>query len=423
MFIDYTKIRVSSGRGGDGIVSFKRAKFIAAGGPDGGDGGRGGDVYMIVDEGINTLMDFRYLRNYKAEEGKPGSGDRTHGKSGDDLYIKVPPGTIVRDEETGNVIADLTKNGDVKLIARGGKGGKGNIHFKTATRQIPQFAERGGEPEKFTLILELKLLADIGLVGYPNVGKSTILSMMSSARPKIENYHFTTLEPNLGVVRLDSGKSFVMADIPGLIEGASEGVGLGHEFLRHIERTRLLVHVIDASQTEGRDVVEDFNTINNELSKYSEKLSKRMQIIAANKTDIADCSENLKRLTEEAKKHGYEVFPISAATNKGLKELFYRATELLSQITIDPLEEVVEVVEKEKIDYNAFEIKKENEVYVIEGKGLKRLLNRTNLEDRESLQYFQRSIAKMGVNDKLIEMGAKQGDTVRVEDLEFEFFE
>lgn len=423
MFRDSAKIYVKAGNGGNGMVSFHREKYIAAGGPDGGDGGKGGDVIFVVDEGLNTLIDFRYKKNFKAEPGQDGGTSNRSGKNGEDLIIKVPLGTVVKDELTDMVLVDLIKPGQTCVIAKGGRGGKGNQHFATPTRQVPNFAKSGDLGEEYSLILEMKMIADVGLVGYPNVGKSTILSMVSAAKPKIANYHFTTLVPNLGVVQIEHGKSFVIADIPGLIEGAHEGVGLGHQFLRHVERTKLLVHVVDVSGVEGRDAVEDFDTINSELQKYNQVLSTRPQIVAANKMDIPGAEENYKTFKEELEKRGYKVFGISAATNKGLKELLYAVSETLKTlpdtILLDETqnEEVVYKVQEEK----PFEIHIEDGVYVIEGKWLRKVLGSTNITNYESLQYFQRALKKKGVITALEEMGIQEGDTVRIYDTEFDY--
>lgn len=422
MFIDYAKIIISSGKGGNGAITFRREKYIANGGPDGGDGGKGGNVYFKVDTGLNTLIDFRYKKKYMAKDGMPGSGNRCNGKKGEDIYIKVPQGTVIKDEETGKVLADLSEVGQVECILKGGNGGKGNVHFATSTRQIPNFAETGEPGTEKTVILELKLIADVGLLGYPNVGKSTILSRMTLATPKIADYHFTTLEPNLGVVKLDNGESFVMADIPGLIEGASEGVGLGLKFLRHIERTRLLLHVIDVAGTEGRDPVEDFQKINNELKKYSEKLSKKMQIIAANKIDVMQNEENYQKLEKVAKENGYEIYKISAVTGEGLKEMFSRISSKLKEIPKTELEETNEVayytLENEE---DAWAIKKDGNKFVVYGKEIETLMRRINFSDYESFAYFHLMLKKMGVDAKLKNMGIKEGDIVKIFDWEFEY--
>jgi len=422
MFIDTAKIYLKAGNGGNGIVSFHREKYIAAGGPDGGDGGKGGDIVFVVDEGASTLVDFRYKKHYKAESGQDGGSSNKTGRNGKDLIIKVPPGTIVKDAETGNVLADLTKPGQTAVIARGGKGGKGNQHFATPTRQVPVFS-KGGEPgEERWVILELKLLADVGLIGYPNVGKSTILASVSAAQPKIANYHFTTLEPILGVVRLDDETSFVIADIPGLIEGAHQGVGLGHEFLRHVERTKVLIHVVDVSGIEGRNPIDDFEQINKELKEYNPKLFQKHQIVAANKVDITGSEKYLEEFTRYAENKGYRVFPISAATNRGLRELMYHAAEVLKQIPdetpfVEPDVAVYTAGEEEK----PFEIKKENNVYVVTGSWARKLVSSINFDNYESLQYFQRAIKRKGIVDALEEMGINEGDTVRIEGFEFEY--
>jgi len=422
MFIDSATIYLKAGDGGNGIVSFHREKYKPSGGPDGGDGGKGGDIVFIVDEGSRTLADFRYKRHYKAQPGKDGGSAKCTGRGGEDLVIKVPQGTLIKDETTGRILADLTKVGQTAIIAKGGTGGKGNQHFATPTRQIPNFAKAGDQGDEKWVVLELKLLADVGLIGFPNVGKSTLLSIVSAAKPKIADYHFTTIEPNLGVVSIDGVDSFVMADIPGLIEGAHEGVGLGHEFLKHVERTRLLIHVVDVSGSEGRDPVEDLKVINEELEKYNPILAKRPQIVVANKTDVTESDDNLIRFTGEMERQGYKVFAISAAMNKGIKEMMYYVSETLKSIpeTIiisDPETEVVYTAEEE----SPFEIHKENNVYVIEGKWIKKILDSTNFENHESLQYFQRALKRKGVVDELEKMGINEGDTVKVYDTEFEY--
>jgi len=422
MFIDSAKIYVKAGNGGNGIVSFHREKYIAAGGPDGGDGGKGGDVLFIVDEGIRTLADFRYKKHYKAENGRDGGSSNMTGRSGEDLIVKVPPGTIVKDEQSGRILADLTKPGQQAVIAKGGKGGKGNQHFATPTRQVPNFAKSGDPGEERWVLLELKLLADVGLIGYPNVGKSTILSRVSAAKPKIANYHFTTIEPNLGVVSLDLGESFVIADIPGLIEGAHQGVGLGHEFLKHVERTKLLIHVVDISGVEGRDPVEDFEVINRELKEYNPVLAERKQIVAANKTDITGALEKYEQFKKVIEEKGYEVFPISAATGKGLRELMMRIYQLLKEIPDTILvseteEEVVYTAEEEE----PYKIRKEGDIYIIEGPWVRKVIGSTNINSYESLQYLQRALRRKGVIDALENMGINEGDTVRIYDIEFEY--
>lgn len=424
MFIDYAKIIIGSGKGGNGAITFRREKYVANGGPDGGDGGRGGSVYFRVDLGLNTLVDFKYKKKYLAQDGEAGSGARKAGKSGEDLYIDVPQGTIVRDEETGKVIADLSEEGQVECILKGGKGGKGNVHYATATRQIPNFAETGEPGVEKTVILELKLIADVGLLGYPNVGKSTLLSRMTTAKPKIADYHFTTIEPNLGVVKLANGASFVMADIPGLIEGASEGVGLGLKFLRHVERTRLLIHVIDVAGTEGRDPVQDFYKINAELSNYSEKLSNKLQVVAANKIDVMQDEENYRRLEKVAKQKGYEIFKISAVTGEGLNELFNRVAELLKEIPKQELEEVDKTVYYNYEDENeGWRITRENNTFIIDGKEIENVMRRVNFSDYESLAYFHNTLKKMGIEAELKRRGIKEGDIVKIFDLEFQYEE
>ncbi len=424
MFTDYTKIIIKSGDGGNGAATFRREKYVAAGGPDGGDGGNGGNIYFQVDKDKNTLIDFRYNKKFKAKNGENGSGSHCNGKYGEDLYIKVPIGTVVKDVETGKVIADLSEPGQTELILKGGRGGRGNSHFATSTRQAPRFSEDGEKGEEKEIILELKLLADVGLLGFPNVGKSTFLSIVTDAKPKIANYHFTTLEPNLGVVKTKDGSGFVIADIPGIIEGASEGVGLGIQFLRHVERTRLLLHFLDVSGQEGRDPVEDFYAINKELEKYSEKLSKRKQIIVANKMDAMQDEELIKKVEELAKKEGLELYKISAATKMGVEELIDHVNEVLKTL---PKEDLIEVEDKmvytleDKKD--SWEIKIENGVFKVTGKAIERLMGRINIEDNESMYYLQKNLKNMGVEDKLKEMGVKEGDTVILDDWELEWYE
>lgn len=417
MFTDYAKIYVTAGKGGNGAVSFRREKYIAAGGPDGGDGGKGGDVYFEVDPDSNTLVDFRYKKKFKAENGNNGEGSHKYGKSGADLYIKVPIGTMIKDATTGEVLADLSESGQKELVLHGGRGGKGNSHFATSTRQAPRFSQAGEEGEEKELILELKLLADVGLIGFPSVGKSTILSVVTAATPKIADYHFTTLEPNLGVVKSEYGDSFVIADIPGLIEGASEGTGLGIQFLRHIERTRLLLHVIDVSGSEGRNPVEDFYIINRELEKYSKKLAKRKQIIVANKIDSMQDETLYKDLEKLAKEKNMEIFKISAATGEGIKKLMQAVSKILKTL---PKEELVETTQKRKVykleEKEPFTIKREDDMFVVDGPAIRDLMRRVNMEDNESLYYFQKHLEELGVNQKLKEAGVKQGDTVKVYD-------
>ncbi len=421
MFTDYVKITAKAGDGGDGAISFRREKYVAAGGPDGGDGGKGGDIYFVVDPNSNTLIDFRYKKKFKAEKGSNGEGNNRYGKSGEDLVIKVPIGTIVKDALTNRVLADLSHENQKELVLKGGRGGKGNAHFATATRQAPRFSQDGEKGEEKELILELKLLADVGLIGFPNVGKSTFLGKTTSATPKIADYHFTTLEPNLGVVKTEYGDSFVIADIPGIIEGASQGTGLGLQFLRHIERTRLLLHVIDVSGIEGRNPVEDFEKINKELENYSKKLSKRTQIIVANKIDCMQDDNNYKELEKIAKENNMEIFKISAITGEGVKELIKRVSELLK---ILPKEDLLEYDDKKVYtleENDTYTVRKEDGMYIVEGEPVEKVMRRVNISDNESLYYFQKSLEDLGVNKKLKELGIKEGDIVKILDYELEW--
>ena len=424
MFTDYVKITVKSGDGGDGAISFRREKYVAAGGPDGGDGGKGGDVYFTVDPDSNTLIDFRYKKKFKAENGKNGEGARRYGRGGEDLYIKVPLGTIIKEAETGRVLADLCNPGQTELVFPGGRGGKGNSHFATSTRQAPHFSQGGEKGIEKEIILELKLLADVGLIGFPNVGKSTFLSTVTSATPKIADYHFTTLEPNLGVVKSEYGDSFVIADIPGIIEGASEGTGLGLQFLRHIERTRLLLHVIDVSGIEGRNPVEDFNVINNELKSYSEKLSQRTQIIVASKADLIQDEEMFNELVKLAEEKNIKIFKISSVTGEGVKELLDYVSKTLKTL---PKEDLIEVEDIKKVytleEKEEFTINKEDGIWVVEGPGVERIMRRVNLEDNESMHYFHKSLDRLGVNQALKEAGVKDGDTVSIDGWELEWYD
>jgi len=421
MFVDYAEIYIKAGDGGDGAVSFRSEKYIPNGGPDGGDGGAGGNVVFVADTGLRTLMDFRYKKKYIAEKGENGSGRNKSGRGGEDLIVKVPVGTIVKDKETGRIIADISRPGQREIIARGGRGGAGNQHFATPTRQVPNFARKGSPGQELTAILELKLIADVGLLGFPNAGKSTLLSMVSSARPKIANYPFTTLSPNLGVVSMGEGESFVMADIPGLVEGAHEGAGLGHKFLRHVERTRLLIHVVDVAETDGRDAVSDVDVINRELEMYNPELAKRPQLIAANKIDALYETEKLEKFKAEMEKRGYRVFAISAATGQGVDELMRYTYELLKTlpevVIFEPDQDVGSGVKEEP----PFTIRRENNVYVVEGPWVTKLLGSVNLNDRESLQYFQRAVRNMGVIEALAEKGIREGDTVRMGEIEFDY--
>jgi len=426
MFLDTAKLFVKSGDGGNGSISFRREKYIPLGGPDGGDGGKGGNVILVVDSQMTTLLDFKYKKKFVAERGTNGSGSKCYGKDGEDLYIKVPMGTIIRDVETDKIMADLSHAGDTYVVCRGGKGGKGNTKFATPTRQAPNFAEPGMPGEERWISLELKLLADVGLLGFPNVGKSTLLSMVSKARPKIANYHFTTIKPNLGVVSVPGIQPFVMADIPGIIEGAAEGVGLGLDFLRHIERTRLLIHVVDISGIEGRDAVEDFIKINEELKKYNIKLWDRPQIIAANKADMLYDEDIFNNFKNKLKEMGYnKVFKISAATNEGVEELIKEAAAMLTTIPVTELEISEEerfVPEDRKFSYAiSVEEGETGKVYVVEGSFVDRLLMAVNINEPDSLRYFHKVLKNKGIMEELVDKGIEDGDTVRLNDFEFEF--
>ena len=419
-FVDVAKIHVKAGNGGNGVVTFHREKYVAAGGPDGGDGGRGGNVVFRGEKNLSTLMDFRYKRKYAAQNGEDGRGGNQSGRGAEDLIVKVPIGTVVKDAESGLVIADVSEEKDY-IIAKGGKGGLGNQHFATPTRQIPNFAKPGYKGEERDVILELKLIADVGLIGFPNVGKSTLISTISSAKPKIANYHFTTLSPVLGVVRVDDEASFVAADIPGIIEGASEGVGLGHDFLRHVERCRLLLHVVDVSGSEGRDPIEDFKLINKELVNFSLELSQRPQIAIANKADIAT-QEQIDTFKAFCHEQGIQLFVISAATRQGLDNLVqtvYSELQKLPPVTIyEP-----EFVEKVEVaDGNKFEIHRADDAaFEIDAPWLLDILYTSDIDDYSSLQYFQRRLQASGIIDKLKEMGVKEGDTIRIDDFEFDY--
>ncbi len=423
MFVDQAKIYIKAGDGGDGAVSFHREKYVAAGGPDGGDGGKGGDIVFVVDDNISNLIDFRYKRKYVAEKGQNGGGKNCSGRNAPDLVVKVPRGTVVREIKSGRILADLSTD-EPAVIAHGGKGGRGNAHFATSTRQIPKFAKPGFHGDEYEVMRELKLIADVGLVGFPNVGKSTLISVVSAAKPKIANYHFTTLTPVLGVVKIEEGKSFVMADIPGLIEGASEGVGLGHEFLRHVERCRLIVHVIDVSGSEGRDPIEDFKAINHELENFSMELAEAPQIVAANKSDMAT-PEQVERLRNYVEDQGLLFYEISAATTKGTKELMYGVWERLSvlppvkQFEAQPLTQ--EELDDKLISKKDFRVTVEDGVYFVEADWLLDILRTANMDDYSSLQYFQNVLRTSGIIDKLEEMGIEEGDTVSIFDFEFEY--
>lgn len=421
MFIDKVQIKVKAGNGGNGAVSFHREKYVAAGGPDGGDGGRGGDVVFVADPHTNTLVDFKYKRKFIAQNGEAGGKKRCSGKSAEPLMIKVPIGTLIKDAQTGRLLADMSADQPV-VIAKGGNGGWGNAHFATPTRQIPRFAKPGIPGEEYDLTLELKLLADVGLVGFPNVGKSTLISTVSGAKPIIANYHFTTLTPVLGVVKVSEGNSFVMADIPGLIEGASEGIGLGHDFLRHVERCRLIVHVVDVSGSEGRDPKEDFIAINQELANFNEELAQQEQIVVANKADIAT-EEQIEEFRAFIEEQGYQFMVVSAATQQGTQPLVYAIAEKLEELPpikrFEPAEiQPIEIDHSRKWE---FEIKVEDGVYIVEADWLVRVLGMVNLDDYESLGYFQRVLITAGIIDKLEEMGIEEGDTVSILNFEFDY--
>ena len=421
-FIDTATIWLHAGKGGDGAVTFHREKFVAAGGPDGGDGGRGGDIIFVADDNLSTLMDFRYKRKYTAPDGENGRAKRMSGADGDDLVIRVPRGTVLKEAETDLVVADLTGSEPV-VVAKGGRGGWGNKHFATPTRQVPRFAKAGLPGEEHEVVLELKLLADVGLVGFPNVGKSTLLSVTSNARPKIANYHFTTLYPNLGVIYVDEGVSFVMADIPGIIEGAAEGAGLGHDFLRHIDRCRLLVHIVDVSGSEDRDPIEDFEKINAELRDYSPELAERPMIVAANKCDlIPEGSDNLERLRAYVTERGYPFYEISAATTQGTKQLMRVIAGRLRElppVTVYEPEYVKPLAEAGEAD--ALSIEHMDDLWVVSGKWMQQLIADINFADYESRMYFDRQLRKSGLFDRLEEMGIEDGDTVSIYDFEFEY--
>lgn len=421
MFIDVAKIKVSAGKGGDGAVAWRREKYEPAGGPAGGDGGKGGSVLVTTDTGLHTLMDFRYQKVYQAENGENGRGKKQFGKDGESIVLRVPLGTLIKDQATGRVIADLKEKDQTFVLAQGGRGGKGNAKYTTSTRQAPSFAQAGSMGESRKVTLELKVLADVGLIGFPNVGKSTLLSVLSKARPKIADYHFTTLSPNLGVVPVKNGASFVMADIPGLIEGASQGVGLGHDFLKHIERTRMLVHVLDMSGHEGRDPLEDFATINRELKDYHEKLAEKPQLVFANKMDLPMSEDNLLRFKEKYK--DLPVFAGSAATTKDLDQLVYAIVEELKDLPYEVQTFDEAYVAEEEDRAPGIVVHKDQGRYKVEGPYIDKLLRSTYFDDRDSLRYFQENLRKNGVVDKLRDLGIQEGDTVYMNDYEFEFFE
>jgi GTP-binding protein len=431
MFVDKAKVYVKGGDGGDGLVAYRREKYVPEGGPAGGDGGKGGDVIFRVDEGLRTLVDFKYQKHFKANRGEKGRNKNQHGANAEDLIVRVPPGTIVIDDDTGETIADLTRHGQEVIVARGGRGGRGNTRFATPANPAPEIAENGEEGEERWVILELKVMADVGLVGFPSVGKSTLLSVVSAAKPKIAAYHFTTLTPNLGVVDAGDGRSFVMADLPGLIEGAHAGIGLGHEFLRHVERTRVIVHVIDMAGTEGRDPFDDFIKINEEIKLYNAKLEQRPQLIAANKMDMPGAEENLKRFKEMLAKDRPDIMicPISAISRQGIRELVYRIADLLETVPETPVIDEVTGVEERKVyrlerdDPDGFTIRRENEMFVIESPKIEKMLKRTQMNSYDAIMRFARTLRKMGVDAELRKRGAQDGQIVRIGDFEFEFVE
>ncbi len=429
MFADRAKIFIRSGKGGDGHVSFRRELFVPNGGPDGGDGGKGGDVIFEVDEGLNTLYDFRHKRKFSAQDGEQGGKRRCHGGNGKDIVLKVPPGTVIKEAESGKVIADMSGDNVRQVVLTGGKGGLGNMHFATSTMQVPKYAQPGQSAKELWVSLELKVIADVGLVGFPNVGKSTLLSRVTNARPKIANYHFTTQSPNLGVVDLEGGRGFVIADIPGLIEGASEGVGLGHEFLRHIERTKAIIHMVDAASTEGRDPIDDIHKINSELAAYNEELANRPQVIAANKIDAIydDGQDPVARLKEEFEPKGIRVFPISAVSGQGLSELLYYVRELLDTL---PAEDVIfepeyfpdEVLIEENLPYTVTKSAEEENTYIVEGPKIEKMLGYTNLDSEKGFAFFQKFLKDTGILDELEAAGIQEGDTVRMYGLQFDYY-
>lgn len=428
MFADRARIFVKSGKGGDGHVSFRREKYVPDGGPDGGDGGHGGDVIFVVDEGLNTLTDFRHVRKYAAEPGQEGGKKNCRGKDGQDIRIKVPAGTVIKEAESGKVITDMSGDNKEFVLLRGGRGGKGNQHYATSTMQAPKYAKPGQPAQELELLLELKVIADVGLVGFPNVGKSTFISRVTNARPKIANYHFTTLQPNLGVVDMEDCKSFVIADIPGLIEGASEGVGLGYEFLRHIERTKVMIHIVDAAGTEGRDPIEDIYAINKELEAYNADIAHRPQIIAANKIDAiyTDGEDPVARIKAEFEPQGYEVMPISAVTGEGIKPLLYKVSNMLDNLDEEPIifeqeyfPEFLNDVSDEPFTVTYDELEDE---YVVEGPRIERMLGYTNLESEKGFRFFQNFLKENGILDQLEELGIGEGDTVRIYGLSFDYY-
>lgn len=429
MFADRARVIIRSGKGGDGHVSFRREKFVANGGPDGGDGGKGGDLIFTVDDGLNTLNDFKMRRKYAAQDGECGQKRNRHGKKGEDLIVKVPAGTIIKDAKSGKIIADMSNDNRTQTILKGGRGGLGNQHFATATMQVPNYAQPGKEALELEIILELKLIADVGLIGFPNVGKSTLLARVTNAKPKIANYHFTTINPNLGVVGLGEGEGFVMADIPGLIEGASTGVGLGHQFLRHIERTKVMIHIVDAASTEGRDPIADIYAINNELKEYNEDLAKRPQVIAANKIDVIfDGDEDpIQKLKDEFEPKGIKVFAISAVSGKGVKELLYYVNDLLKETDSEPIifeqEYFPEIELVNTLEGGHTVTRADDGAYVIEGPQIEKMLGYTNLDSEKGFLFFQKFLKERGILKELKDAGILEGDTVRMYGWEFDYYE
>lgn len=426
MFADRAKIVIKSGKGGDGHVSFRRELYVPNGGPDGGDGGRGGDVIFEVDEGLNTLVDYRHRKKFAAKDGEQGGKRRCHGKNAEDIVLRVPEGTVIKEAESGKVIADMSGENRRQVILKGGKGGLGNQHFATSTMQIPKYAQPGQPGQELTVQLELKVIADVGLIGFPNVGKSTFLSRVTNANPKIANYHFTTLNPNLGVVDLDNGSGFVIADIPGLIEGASEGVGLGHEFLRHIERTKMMIHVVDAASSEGRDPIDDIYKINAELEAYNAEIAKRPQVIAANKVDLiySEDEDPVEKIRAEFEPKGIKVFAISGVSGEGMKELLYYVSEQLKTLEQAPIvfeQEYFPEDELIQIDL-PYTVEKEDDVYVVEGPKIEKMLGYTNLDSEKGFAFFQKFLKDTGILEELEEAGIQEGDTVRMYGLQFDYY-
>ncbi|AWP29094.1 GTP-binding protein Obg/CgtA [Paenibacillus vortex V453] len=431
MFVDKAKVYVKGGDGGDGLIAFRREKYVPEGGPAGGDGGKGGDVIFRVDEGLRTLMDFRYQKHFKAKRGEKGRNKSQHGANADSTIVRIPPGTILTDDDTGEVIGDLTRHGQQVVVARGGRGGRGNIRFATPNNPAPELAENGEEGEERFVTMELKVMADVGLVGFPSVGKSTLLSVVSAAQPKIGAYHFTTITPNLGMVDVGDGRNFVMADLPGLIEGAHEGVGLGHEFLRHVERTRVIIHVVDMAGTEGRDPFEDWEKINDEIRLYNPLLIERPQIVAANKMDMPEAEEYLAAFKEKIKeiRPDIEIMPISSLTRQGIQELLYRTIDVLESIPDEPtVEEVTEVSERKVYKFkaqndNSFTVTRDNEMYVVHSERIERMLKRMQMNSHDAILKLARTMRHMGIDEELRKRGATEGTIVRIGDFEFEFVE